>query len=229
MGICVSHRLTDGFRQLLSDRFVWSGEKPEPFGILRGQATAYWKRGESESRGGFIDRMHAQWEELEQETRREILELRSTQASIRIGNDGEVEYVDFVWRRRNVRCETFRKVDLSNPKDGFKSSKILDNFERKMADYDRKSLVKKKIRAQVLQYIVAKKAMEASAKLASGEQVKKLIEGGYETMDSLERDEWRDWIANEKRDVQTNVEYKKYHSAVIESWESWGSGGKEWT
>lgn len=215
---------------------MWREGKPEPFADLRRQSIDDWERGERESRCDFIDRLHAQWEGIEQETQRKILKLRSTQLPIPIGDDGEVEYVDFVWNGRKVHCETFLKVDLSDPKDGFKSSNILDDFDRKMADYDSRIFEERKVRTQLVQYIVALKATEA--KLASGEGIKELIEGAYEMMDSLEPNKREDWIADAQKAArgekvqsfpQKKGEYKKRHSTITEKWEAWGSGRKEWT
>lgn len=53
-------------------------------------------------------------------------------------------------------------MDLSGPKDMFKSSKIFDAFNKKMAKYDNSKLQAKTIRTKYVQHMVASKATEAS-------------------------------------------------------------------
>lgn len=215
---------------------MWKGGKPEPFEDLRRGPKDDWEQSTDESHCDFVNRLHRNWEELEQKTRSELMELRNSQAPTPIGDDGEVEYVDVEWKGRDIHCETFLKVDLSDPKDGFKSSQILKDFDLKMADYDESMTQEKRIRAKLVKYLIALKATEA--KLATEKEIKELIESAYETMGSRERDQWEDWIADGERALEgEDVEgfprarglYKKRYAAVTESWESWGTGAKEWT
>lgn len=224
------------FRQVLSDRFVWKDGKPEPFESLREDSNSQWERLEDENHCDFVDRLHKNWKDLEQQTRGEIMTIKGAHPPAPIGDDGEVEYVDVVWRRRSMHCETFLKVDLDDPKDGFKSSKILTNFNKKMADYDESMSEDKATRAKLIPYIVAINATEK--KLETDETIKKLIEWAYETMDSRKRDQWESWIADGERALRGEVVdgfprskgvYKSRYTTVSGSWKDWESGGKEWT
>ncbi len=215
---------------------MWTDGKSEPFECLKRGSKVSWGRCNGESRCDFIDRQHKMWEELEQKTQGELVELRNSHRTSPIGDDGEVEYVNFVWKGRNVRCETFLKVDLSDPKDCFKSSKISSNFEEKMAEYDKSMSQDKETRAELAQHLVASNITDA--KLASAKDIKELIEWAYEKIDSRERDQWDDWIEDgEKASQGVQVAdfpkakgvYKKRHTDVTEKWKDWGSRGKEWT
>lgn len=220
----------------MCDRFVWQGGKPEPFEQLRDQSIDSWERRQDESHCDFVDRLHENWQELEQETRGELLKLKDAKSPTPIGDDGEVEYVNIVWRRRSVLCETFLKVDLSDPKDGFKSSKIFSKFKAKMADYDKAISKDKETRAELVQYLAALTATETT--LGSDKAIKKMIDSAYEKIDSRQRDKWQDWIEDGKKAFRGEAAegfpkskgvYKTRYNAVLEKWNDWGSGGKEWT
>ena len=224
-------------RQLLNDRFVWKDGKPEPFEHLRKRSKYHWEKAKGESHCTFIDRLHKHWEELEQETYYELWEIPSNEPFKRPADkDGEVTYVDLEWKGRIVRCEFFVNVDLSDPKDMFKSSKIFDAFNKKMAKYDNSKLQEKTIQTKFGQHMVASKATEA--KLATENDAKELIEGAYEEMDSHEPDQWEDWIAKGERALvgeqvdgfpKSRGVYQKRYTAFTEKWEGWGSGARGWT
>lgn len=195
-----------------------------------------WGQLEGENHCDFIERLHQKWEGLEQKTHDELLELKDGLVPTSIGDDGEVTHVDFVWRHRNVHCETFREIDFDDLQDPFKSSEILRNFDKKMADYDKSMFEDMKIRAELAPYLVANHATEK--KLGSTEEIKKLIAKAYEQMDSLKRNEWKVKITDGKRVlngetvdsyIKNKEQYKKRYAAVTDVWESWGSGRREWT
>ena len=152
---------------------MWKDGKPEPFKRIGQGSDAYWEKLKGESRCDFVDRLHKKWEKIEQDTHDELVALRDGKTPTPI-DDGEVVYVNVVWKGRNVRCETFLNVDLSDPKDGFKSSKIVDCFDKKMTNYDNLMSEERKTRAELLQHLVASKATDA--KLAKGETTKEIIE-----------------------------------------------------
>ena len=216
---------------------MWKDGKPEPFEHLRKRSKCAWERSKHESHCDFVDRLHQQWEELERETERDILGLASNQTyKPTTDKDGEITYVEFVWNGRNVRCESFFDVDLDDPKDMFKSSKIFDNFNKKMAKYDNGKVQEKMIRTKLVQHITATKATEA--KLATEKDMKELIEWAYEEMDRREPDQWENGIADGERALagervyrfpMGRGVYKSRYTAVIEKWEGWGSGTREWT
>ena len=191
-----------------------------------------WGRLQGENHCDFMNRFHQKWKDLEREIQDELLELYHGQVPISIGDDGEVEYVDFVWRHRKVHFETFLKVDLNNTKDAFKSSNILN---RKMADYDQSVTESIEIRAKLVRYLVANEATDL--KLRSDDGIKKIVTDAYEKMNSLKREEWEDKIEEGDRvlkgeDIEGYVkpgQYIKRYDIVTRSWESWGSGRREWT
>lgn len=160
------------------------------------------------------------------------MKLKDAKSPIPIGDDGEVEYVDILWRRRNVHCETFLKVDLNDPKDGFKSSKIFKNFKAKMADYDKSMAEDRRTRAELIQYLVASKA--TSPRLTDERKIKEIIDSAWEEMESREPNEWRGWIEDGKKAykgdrvagfVKTKGVFRQRYETVTKIWEDWG----EWT
>lgn len=193
----------------------------------------HWDRLDNESHCDFVDRMHSQWKKLEQHTRRELEKLKNGTGLTPIGDDGEVGYVDLVWKGRKVHCETFLKVDLSDPKDAFKSSRILDNINKKMESYDNKMLTKPPIRANIVQHLIA--IQPIAAKLEKDEDIKDAIEDAYYTLDSFELDQWKGWVENAKRASQDEKvdgfpkAYSQRYTAVMAEWKSWGKGAKQWT
>ena len=214
---------------------MWKDGKPEPFKRVGQGSDAYWEKLKGESRCDFVDRLHKKWEKLEQDTHDELVALRGGKIPTPI-DDGEVVYVNVVWKGRNVRCETFLNVDLSDPKDGFKSSKIVDCFDKKMTNYDNLMSEDRKTRAELLQHLVASKATDA--KLAKGETIKEIIEWAYEEIETRKRDEWKDWIADGERALRGEEVkgfpkgkgvYSQRYTAVTETWKEWESGGREWT
>lgn len=228
----------------MSDRFVWKDGKPEPFEQLRRQLKVQWERSENESRCDFVDRMHENWKKLERETRLELKTIPGLRSHRSFDNDKEVTYIEFKWAGRNVRCETFHKVDLNDPKDIFKSSGIFEKFNNKMAGYDRAMPQERKIRVKYVQLIVAKKAPdtklnldpnaepkpEMNPKPKSEKTIKDIITEAYEEMDSLNRNDWNDRIADAERALrgekvagypEGKTNYKKRHSIVTDKWESW--------
>ena len=195
-----------------------------------------WGQLEGENHCDFIKRLHRDWEKLERKTQEELLELKHGQVPISIGDDGEVEYVDFEWRYRNVHCETFLKIYLNDTKDAFKSSNILSDFNKRMEEYDESVSESIKIRAKLVRYLVANEATDL--KLRSDDGIKTIITDAYEKMNSLKPEEWEDKIKEGDRvlkgeDVKGFVkqkgEYQKRYTAVTQSWENWGSGRKKWT
>ena len=204
-----------------------------------------WERSENESHCDFVDRMHRNWRKLELETRR-VLEIpRELRSRSRFNDNEEVIHNEFQWSGRSVCCEIFVEVDLNDPKDVFKSSKIWNNINSKMVDYDIVVSEERKVRVKLIQYIVAiLKTMENESnesspkKRSTTRSWKDLIAQAYDEMDSRHRDQWGQWIANGERALrgervygfpENRDEYRKQHATVTENWESWGSGGKEWT
>ena len=208
-------------RQLLSDRFVWKAGKPEPFEQLRKYLKCHWERLENENHCDFIDRLHENWKKLELGARHELEKFRGRRSHRSIDDDGEVTHVDFSWKGRNVRCETFLKVDLNDSKDVFEASKIFDNFNTKMAGYDDAISEEREIRAKYVQHVVALKATKT--KLKTSNDIKKLIEGAYDEMDSRNQDQWNSWIAKGERVLRGEKvddfpkspgDYVKHYAAV---------------
>ena len=231
---------------------MWKDGKPEPFEQLRRQSKVQWERSENESHCDFVDRMHENWKKLERETRLELKTIPGLRSHRSFDHDKEVTYIEFKWQGRNVRCETFLKVDLNDQKDIFKSSGIFEKFNNKMAEYDRAMPQERKIRVKHVQLIVAKNAPdtklnldpeatpkpEADPKPKSEKTIKDIITEAYEEMDSLNRNDWEDRIADAERALRGEKvdgypkgknRYEKRHSVVTDKWESWGSGGREWT
>lgn len=215
---------------------MWKDGKPEPFEQLRKSVECKWERSENESHCTFVERLHENWEKLERETRHELEKLQGVRSHRSFDDDGEVTYVDFSWEGRKVLCETFLKVDLNDPKDAFKSSQILDQVNTKMKHYDDLMSKERDIRAKYIQHSVTSEATEIQLKKENG--MKELIEEKYDEMDDCNTDEWEAWIAVGERVLRgeeidgfpiTPGDYKKRYAAVTGKWESWGSGGKQWT
>lgn len=215
---------------------MWKDGKPEPFENLKQEVKVAWGQLKGENHCGFIDRLHKNWRDLEQETKRELSKLKEARTPIPIGDDGEVEYVDFVWKERNVHCETFRNVELNGSKEAFQSNKILSGFDEKMAEYDKSMFENVRIRAELAPYLVANEATEK--KLESSDHIKDLITTAYEDMNNLTQDEWKDKIEDGKNFLKVDevkgfrvkkALYMKRYATVTEKWPSWGSGGRKWT
>lgn len=216
---------------------MWKDGKPEPFERLREDSEYVWEQLEQEIHSVFVDRLHEHWKALEDETKHELVKLASTQKWKPIGNDGEVAYVEFVWEDRALHLEKFLKVDLSDGKNGFKASKILENIDTKMADYDRLMAQDAKTREKLVQYLVARDATENVLK--KNDEIKKIIANAYQEMNARGRDQWEDWIAEgvkalrgektTEKFLKNAVEYRKRYTSVMDQWETWSSGQREWT
>lgn len=203
---------------------------------MRDDLSDDWEEAENEHHCDFVERLHGKWEHLERKTEIEFREVKREHSPISIGDDGEVEYVNFVWRHRNVHCETFLKVDLSDSKNAFRSSKILSKFDERMADYDKTLSGNMSIRAELAPHLIA--LGPADRKFATNAAIKDFIADIYKLMNDLDRDEWENKIQEGKRVLNgekiegyptAEGEYKKRHAAATKNWESWGSGRRKWT
>ena len=157
-----------------------------------------------------------EWEELERRAYEDLITRRDSSESI---VDGEVEFVDFTWMKRNVHCEMFLKFDWNVP-DPFAYSTILEEVNARLASWDEEAKAKK-VPERLLQLTVAKNSSSTSPKDPSD-----LIANVYAELYSHDPSEWPGMISTTERALEEVVKgfpanYPAKHASVMGKWKKW--------